>query len=56
MIWAVLIARVPLWLCASLALAEGGTVEVGARREDRAGLLGPFAKSASDVSADGDTR
>ena len=43
-------------LIASLALAEGGTVEVAARREDRAGLLGPFADSAADVGAHGETR
>ena len=43
-------------LIASLALAEGGTVEVAAGREHRAGLLGPFADSAADAGADGDTR
>ena len=43
-------------LIASLALAEGGTVEVAARREHRPGLLGPFADSAADVGAHGDTR
>ena len=42
-------------LIASLALTEG-TVEVAAGREYRAGLLGPFAGSAADVGADGDTR
>ena len=43
-------------LIASLALAEGCTVEVAAKRKDRAGLLGPFAESAADVGAGGDTR
>ena len=43
-------------LIASLALAEGGTVEVAAKREHRAGLLGPFAQTAADVGAGGDTR
>ncbi len=43
-------------LIASLALAEGGTVEVAAKREHRAGLLGPFGDGAADVGADGDTR
>ena len=43
-------------LIASLALAEGGTVEVAATREHRAGLLGPFADSAAAVDAHGDTR
>lgn len=38
-------------LIASLALAEGGMVEVAAKREYRAGLLGPFAESAADVGA-----
>ena len=32
-------------LIASLALAEGGTVEVAASREHRAGIFGPFADS-----------
>ena len=43
-------------LIVSLALAEGGTVEVAARREDRADLLGPFWDSAADVGTNGDTR
>ena len=43
-------------LIASLALAEGGTVEVATRREHRAGLLGPFADSVADAGADSDTR
>ena len=43
-------------LIASLALAEGGTVEFAAGREHRAGLLGPFADSAANAGADGDTR
>ena len=38
-------------LIASLALAEGGTVEVAAKREHRAGVLGPFAESAAVVAA-----
>ena len=43
-------------LIASLALAEGGTVEVASEREHRAGLLGPFAESAAEVGARGETR
>ena len=43
-------------LIASLALAEGGAVEVAAKREHLAGLLGPFAESAGDVVAAGATR
>lgn len=44
-------------LIASLALAQGGTVELAAKTEHRAGLLGPFAESlAADVVAVGDTR
>ena len=43
-------------LIASLALAEGGTVEVAASREYRAGLLGTFADTVADVGADSDTR
>ena len=43
-------------LIASLALPEGGTVEVAAKGEHSAGLLGPFADSAADVGAHGDTR
>ena len=35
-------------LIASLALAEGGTVEVAASPEHRAGLLGPLADSVGD--------
>ena len=43
-------------LIASLAAAEGGTVELAAKPEDRAGLLGPFAESTSHVGAAGATR
>jgi hypothetical protein len=43
-------------LIASLTLAEGGTVEVAASREHRAGLLGPFAESAAGVGAAGHRR
>ena len=43
-------------LIASLALAEGGTVEVAAKPEHRAGLLGPFKETAADFVATGDTR
>ena len=43
-------------LIASLTLAEGGTVEVAAKREDRKDLLGPFAEKALEVGADGNTR
>ena len=43
-------------LIASLALAEGGPVEVAAKREHRGGLLGPFADSAADAGADSGTR
>ena len=43
-------------LIASLALAEGGRIEVAATREHRAGLLGPFAQTAADVGAGGATR
>ena len=39
-------------LIASLALAEGGTVEVAARREHRAELLGPFTTTAADLAAE----
>ena len=39
-------------IIASLTLAEGGTVEVAAKLEHRAGLLGPFADSAADVVGD----
>ena len=35
-------------LIASLALAEGATVEIAASSEHRAGLLGPFAASSAD--------
>lgn len=41
---------------ASLALAEGGKIEVAAKSEHRAGLLGPFAESAADVGAGAATR
>ena len=43
-------------LIASLALAEGGTVELAAKPEHRVGLLGPFAESAAEVVAAGATR
>ena len=43
-------------LIASLALAEGGTVEVAAKREDSADLVGPFAGSTDDVGAVSNTR
>ena len=43
-------------LIASLALAEGGSVEFATKREHRAGLLGPFAHSAADFGAHGNTR
>ena len=36
-------------LIASLVLAEGGTVEIAAKPEDRRDLLGPFAHSVADV-------
>ena len=39
-------------LIASLALAEGGTVEVAAKQEHRAELLGPFADTAADLGAE----
>ena len=42
-------------LIASLALAEGGTVELAAKPEHRAGIVGPFAESVADVVAVGDT-
>ena len=43
-------------IIASLALAEGGTVEIAAKRKHRAGLLGPFAGSAADFGAHGAIR
>ena len=44
-------------LIASLALAEGGTVELAAKPEHRAGLVGPFAESpAANAVAVSDTR
>lgn len=43
-------------LIASLTLVEGGTVEVAAKREDSADLVGPFAGSAADVGAVSNTR
>lgn len=47
-------------LIASLALAEGGAVEIAAKSEHRAGLLGPFVEGTADVRTEhvavGDTR
>ena len=43
-------------LVASLPLAEGGRIEVAAKREHRASLLGPFAEIAADVGAGAATR
>ncbi len=43
-------------LIASLALADGGTVEVAAGPGHRAGLLGPFAERVADAGAVGDPR
>ena len=43
-------------LIASLALAEGGAIEVAARREHWASLLGPFAETARNPGAAGDAR
>ena len=37
-------------------LACNTHLEVAAKREHRAGLLGPFGDGAADVGADGDTR
>ena len=43
-------------LIASLTLAEGGAIDVAARREDRASLLGPFADTARSVGTAAETQ